>query len=89
MYFLYKNEYGMFKPAEFTVKRGLKQQGEKWRGKPIWGICIHTHTEKCHNETPCTTITNKNAFKKNEGMKDRKVKQASPVWELVPVGGRT
>jgi hypothetical protein len=63
MYFLYKNEYGMFKPAEFTVKRGLKQQGEKWRGKPIWGICIHTHTEKCHNETPCTTIINKNVFK--------------------------
>jgi hypothetical protein len=29
MYFLYKNEYRIFKPAEITIRRGLRQKGEK------------------------------------------------------------
>jgi hypothetical protein len=29
MYFLYKNECRTFKPVEITVKRGLRQKGEK------------------------------------------------------------
>jgi hypothetical protein len=32
MYFLYKNEYRVFKPFEFTIRRGLRQKGEKYRG---------------------------------------------------------
>jgi hypothetical protein len=31
MYFLYKNEYRIFKPVEITIRRGLRQKGEKWR----------------------------------------------------------
>jgi hypothetical protein len=29
MYFLSKNEYRIFKPVEITIKRGLKEKGEK------------------------------------------------------------
>jgi hypothetical protein len=29
MYFLYKNEYRIFKPAEITIRKGLQQKGEK------------------------------------------------------------
>jgi hypothetical protein len=29
MYFLYKNEYRIFKPVEITVRRGLREKGEK------------------------------------------------------------
>jgi hypothetical protein len=29
MYFLYKNEYRIFKPVEITIRRGLRQKGEK------------------------------------------------------------
>jgi hypothetical protein len=32
MYFLYKNEYRVFKPVEITVRRRLRQTGEKQRG---------------------------------------------------------
>jgi hypothetical protein len=32
MYFLYKNEYRIFKPVEITIGRGLRQKGEKQRG---------------------------------------------------------
>jgi hypothetical protein len=32
MYFLYKNEYRIFKPVEVIVRRGIRQKGEKWRG---------------------------------------------------------
>jgi hypothetical protein len=26
---LYKNEYGIFRPVEITIRRGLKYKGEK------------------------------------------------------------
>jgi hypothetical protein len=29
MYFLYNNEYRIFKPSEITVRRGLRYKGEK------------------------------------------------------------
>jgi hypothetical protein len=32
MYFLYKNEYRIFKPVEITIRRGLRYKGGKWRG---------------------------------------------------------
>jgi hypothetical protein len=31
MYFLYKNECRIFKPVEITIRRGLRQKGEKWK----------------------------------------------------------
>jgi hypothetical protein len=31
MYFLYKNEYRIVKPVGITIRRGLKEKGEKWR----------------------------------------------------------
>jgi hypothetical protein len=48
---------------------------------------IYTYTWKCHNETPCLGILNKNVlFQKNGGQKGK----TSPVWRLVPVAeGRT
>jgi hypothetical protein len=32
MYFLYKNEYRIFKPVETTTRRGPRQKGKKYRG---------------------------------------------------------
>jgi hypothetical protein len=29
MYYLYKNEYRIFKPVEATIKRGIRQKEEK------------------------------------------------------------
>jgi hypothetical protein len=29
MYFLYKNEYRIFKPVEISIRRGVRQKGEK------------------------------------------------------------
>jgi hypothetical protein len=43
MYFLYKNEYRIFKPVETTIRRGLRQK--KNRGdEPIWAR-IHIYIE--------------------------------------------
>jgi hypothetical protein len=37
VYFLYKNEYRIFKPVEITVRRGLGRRKEKNReDEPIW-----------------------------------------------------
>jgi hypothetical protein len=44
MYFLYKNEYTIFKPVEITTRRGLSRE-EKNRGdEPIW-VIIHIYME--------------------------------------------
>jgi hypothetical protein len=43
-------------------------------------------TWKCHNETPCTAILNKNVmfyFYKNREQKGK----IGPVWGLAPKGG--
>jgi hypothetical protein len=32
IYLPYKNEYRIFNPVEITIRRGLRQKGEKWRG---------------------------------------------------------
>jgi hypothetical protein len=37
----------------------------------------YTYIRKCHNETPCITIVNKNVFFLKK-MKDKKVKQVLP-----------
>jgi hypothetical protein len=29
MYFLYENEYRIFKPVEMTIRMGLREKGEK------------------------------------------------------------
>jgi hypothetical protein len=44
----------------------------------------YRYTWKCHNETACIDILNKNAsFFKNKGQEGK----TGPVWGLVPVGG--
>jgi hypothetical protein len=41
MYFLYKNEHRIFKPAEITIRGRAKVERRKIRGdEPIW-IIIH------------------------------------------------
>jgi hypothetical protein len=50
MYSLYKNEYRIFKPAEITISRELREKEENRRDEPIW---IIMHTWKCHKETSC------------------------------------
>jgi hypothetical protein len=45
MYFLYKNEYRIFKPVEITIRRRLREK-EKNRGdEPIW-VIIHGNATK-------------------------------------------
>jgi hypothetical protein len=44
MYFLYKNEYGIFKPVKTTIRRGLRQKGENRVDKPIQ-VIIHIPME--------------------------------------------
>jgi hypothetical protein len=44
MYFLYKNEYRIFKPVETTIRRGLRQKKKNRRDEPIW-IIIHIYLE--------------------------------------------
>jgi hypothetical protein len=63
MYFLYKNEYGILKPVEITIRRRLMYKGEN-----------REYTWKCHNETSCIAIFNKQKclFSK---MENKKVKQ--------------
>jgi hypothetical protein len=39
MYFLYKNEYRIFKPIEITIRRGLRYKGEKKE------VIIHIYME--------------------------------------------
>jgi hypothetical protein len=53
MYFLYKNEYRIYKPVEITIRRGPRLKGEKQR----WTNFIFKL--KFHKETPCITIFNK------------------------------
>jgi hypothetical protein len=44
IYLPYKNEYRIFNPVEITIRRGLRQKGEKWRDEPIQYI-IQIHME--------------------------------------------
>jgi hypothetical protein len=44
MHFLHKNEYRIFKPVEVTIRRGLRQKGEKWRDESTQAI-IHIYME--------------------------------------------
>jgi hypothetical protein len=42
MYFVYKNEYRIFKPVEITIRRGRKEKNR--RDEQIW-VTIHIHME--------------------------------------------
>jgi hypothetical protein len=35
MYFLYKNEYRIFKPVEITIRRGQRRKEKNRRDEPI------------------------------------------------------
>jgi hypothetical protein len=87
VYFLYKNECRIFKSFEITIRWGLRQKGEKWRGwtnsgyntyingnvtrKPMYNYLKQT---KCH----CFSFF---LYKIRE-QEDVK----GPAWALVPVG---
>jgi hypothetical protein len=44
IYFLYKNEYRIFKPVEITIKRGLRQKGKNG-GNELIHDTIHIYME--------------------------------------------
>jgi hypothetical protein len=44
MYFLYKNEYRIFKPVEITIRRN-KGRKEKNRGNELNQVIIHIYME--------------------------------------------
>jgi hypothetical protein len=60
MYFLYKKEHRIFKPAAITKRRGLKQKGEKQEVNQF-GL-QYIYTWKCHKEMPWVAIFNKNVI---------------------------
>jgi hypothetical protein len=43
-YFLYNNEYGIFKPVAITIRRGLRQN-DKNRGDEAIEVIIHRYVE--------------------------------------------
>jgi hypothetical protein len=55
MYFLYKNEYRNFKPAEITIK------GEKWRREPIL-VIIHIHMEMSQRNQSIATLNKQKCY---------------------------
>jgi hypothetical protein len=57
MYFLYKNEYRIFKPVETALRKGLMYKGEIER-MDQFGL-LYIYTWKCHKETPCIDILKK------------------------------
>jgi hypothetical protein len=48
MYFLYKNEFRIFKPVKITIRRGLMEKGEKKSGETNSGY----NTWKCPMKFP-------------------------------------
>jgi hypothetical protein len=73
-----KNEYRIFKPVENHHNKGIKVERSKIKGMNEFRL-QYIYTWKCHNETPCKAILNKqkcNFFYKN---REREGK-TSPVW---------
>jgi hypothetical protein len=69
IYFLYKNEYRIFKPFETTIKKHRKKKN---RGDEPIQIIIHIHTWKlCNDDIACIDILNqqKCLFSKTENRK--------------------
>jgi hypothetical protein len=50
MYFLYKNEYRIFKPVEITIRRGLGRKEKNREDEPIQAI-IHIYMEMSQQNT--------------------------------------
>jgi hypothetical protein len=44
VYFLYKDEYRIFKPFEITIRSGLRWKGKNGGDEPIWDT-IHIYME--------------------------------------------
>jgi hypothetical protein len=72
----YKNEDRIFKLVE---RRKIGQMNQ-------FGL-LYIYTWKCHNETPCIVILNKQKCLFLQKNKKRKAKQVI-VWGLVPLGER-
>jgi hypothetical protein len=63
IYSLRKNECRIFKPIEITIRWG-EEKGEKYLEsrkieKMDQFVFSYIHTWKCHKETPCIAILNK------------------------------
>jgi hypothetical protein len=84
MYSLHKNEYRIFKPVETIIRMVERRKIEEMNQ---FGL-HYTDTWKCHKETPCVAVLNKNAilcsFTKSE---KRRAKQIPPGG-LVSMGWR-
>jgi hypothetical protein len=72
MYFLYKNEYRIFKLVEITIGRRLRKKGEKWRKWINLGYNIYAHGNVTLNFLCRYLKKQKCLFSKTY---DRKVKQ--------------
>jgi hypothetical protein len=44
MYFLYKNEYRIFKPVEIILRRDYGKKEKNSKDEPIW-VIIHIYVE--------------------------------------------
>jgi hypothetical protein len=83
MYFLYQNEYRIFKPDEITIRRGIGRKEEN--GDEAIQVIIHIHTEMSQGNSLYSYLkqTKFLFFSETENRK------AKPVLSggLVPVGG--
>jgi hypothetical protein len=78
MYSLYKNEYRIFKPVEIIIRRGIKGVRRKIEEMNQFRL-QYIYTWKCHKETFCIAIVNKNVI--------LKIKSDNRVVEQVLPGG--
>jgi hypothetical protein len=55
MYYLYKNEYRIFKPIEITTQRGLRYKGENEENEPI-PVMIHIFMDMSQGKSRCNYL---------------------------------
>jgi hypothetical protein len=55
MYFLYKNEYRIFKPVEITIRRELRRK-EKDGGDETFQVIIHMYLEMSQGNSLCGSL---------------------------------
>jgi hypothetical protein len=91
MYSLYKNEYRIFKSVEINIRKGLslrKKKKEEMNQFRPW----YLDTQKCHKETPCVAILNKQnvfffSFTKSENRREKQVLSEWGGWYQWEGGG--
>jgi hypothetical protein len=83
MYFLYKNEYRIFKPVQITRRRRLREK-EKNRGDEPMQVIIHIYMEITQGNSLCSYLkqTEMSVLKNRE-----QGGKTGPVWGLAQVEG--